>query len=65
MWVGRLRVVLGGDLSVEKKNREQWDIGFRWLLLDEGTQQPTKSRPKIWDIFLGDGAQGDDDRGGC
>jgi hypothetical protein len=22
-------------------------------------------RPKLWDIFLGDGAQGDDDRGGC
>ena len=28
MWVGRLRVVLGGDLSVEKKKREQRGLGF-------------------------------------
>jgi hypothetical protein len=51
-----------------KKMREsdgRRGLGFRWLLLDGGTQQPTKSRPKLWDIFLGDGAQGDDDRGGC
>ncbi len=34
--------------------------------MDGGTQQPTKSRPtKRWDIVGGDGAQGDDDGGGC
>jgi hypothetical protein len=27
-------------------------------------QQPTKSRPYHWDIFMGDGAQGNGDRGG-
>ena len=52
----------------KKKNREsdgRRGLGFRWLLLDGGTQQPNKSRPKLCDILLGDGAQGDDDRGGC
>jgi hypothetical protein len=28
VWVGRLRVVLGGDLSVEKKKRERRGLGF-------------------------------------
>ncbi len=32
--------------------------------MDGGTQQPTKSRPKRWDIVGGDGAQGDDVGGG-
>ncbi len=32
--------------------------------MDGGTQQPTKSPPKRWDIVGGDGAQGDDDGGG-
>jgi hypothetical protein len=29
-----------------------------------GTQQPTESRPKRWDIVGGGGAQGDHDGGG-
>ena len=32
--------------------------------LDGGTQQPTESRPKRWDIVGGGGAQGDHDGGG-
>ncbi len=32
--------------------------------MDGGTQQPTKSWPKQWDIVGGDSAQGDDDGGG-
>ena len=31
--------------------------------MDGGTQQPTKSWPKRWDIVGGDGAQDDDDGG--
>jgi hypothetical protein len=32
--------------------------------VDGGTQQPTKSQPKQWDIVGGDGAQGNDGGGG-
>ncbi len=32
--------------------------------MDGGTQQPTKSRPKQWDIVGGDGTQGNDNGGG-
>jgi hypothetical protein len=68
VWGGHLRVILGGNLSVEKKiERAMGDgaldfDGFCWM---GGRQQPTKIQPKLWDIFLGEGAQGDDDRGGC
>ena len=44
--------------------REQRGLRFRWLPLDGGTQQPTKSRPKRWDIVGGDGAQDNHDEGG-
>ena len=43
----RLLVGLGDKLSGGKnKDRERGpDLGFRWLLLDGGTQQPTEKRP--------------------
>jgi hypothetical protein len=45
------------------KNRERRNLEFRWLPLDGGTQQPTESHPKRWDIVGGGGAQGDHDGG--
>ena len=44
---GRLVIVLGGEWRDKKifKQRWCWGLGFRWLLLDRRTQQPTENRP--------------------
>ncbi len=67
VWGGCLLVILGGTLSVGKnKNRESDGAldfnGFCWM---GGCSNQPKVGRNDWTYFLGDSAQGDDDRGGC
>ena len=47
------------------KQRERRGLDFRWLPVDGGTQQPTKSWHNRRNIVWGEGVQDVDDGGGC